>query len=262
MVEAVWDPEQYHRYTDLRLRPAIELFSRVSVDNPSLVHDIGTGGGEIARLMAQRWPSARVIASDSSAEMLQEARAVTPPNSSIEWKRLDLDDWQPGPEHDVLYGNAVLHWLPEHEELFPRLLRGVRPGGELAVQMPLSWYQPSHRAIRATLAAMDTPEADLLVGFMSKPNALLPEDYYDILRPEVRELDIWTTEYHHVMTGDDPIFEFTSGSILRPVFTQLPESEFARFSAMCKAAMRSAYPQRPDGTTLFPFRRVFIVARC
>lgn len=70
---AVWDPTQYHRYGDLRLRPALELFSRISIETPSLVHDIGTGGGEIARLMAQRWSDARVIGSDSSGEMLGKA---------------------------------------------------------------------------------------------------------------------------------------------------------------------------------------------
>ena len=193
---AVWDPSQYHQYGDLR--PALELLSRVSAKAPSIVHDIGTGGGEIARLMAERWPNARVIGSDSSREMLDKAAEA---DSSVEWRFLDLGDWKPAAEHDVTYGNAVLHWLPDHAELLP------------------------------------------------------------LLRPLTSALDIWETTYQQILTGADPVFEWVSGSILRPVLTQLPAADAANFSDRCRRSLREAYPPQPDGTTLFPFRRLFIVAR-
>jgi len=261
MVQAKWDPQQYQRYADLRLRPALELFNRISVDNPQKVHDIGTGGGDIARLMEERWPEACVIASDSSAEMLDNAKSKTAEGSRIQWELLDLNGWRPVSEFDVIYGNAVLHWLPDHAEVFPRLVGGLRPGGELAIQMPLSWYQPSHRAIRSTLESMGTPEADSLARFMAVPNVALPETYYEILRPLVSELDIWTTEYQQILKGADPVFDFAKGSILRPVFTQLPEEDAAEFTSRLKTRLRAAYPQQADGSTLFPLRRLFIVAR-
>lgn len=261
MVQAKWDPQQYHRYADLRLRPAIELFNQISLDSPRAVHDIGTGGGEIALLMEERWPEARIVASDSSAEMLDTAKSKSPQGSRIQWELLDLSGWQPAEEFDVIYGNAVLHWLPDHAEIFPRLVGGLRPGGELAIQMPLSWYQPSHRAIRSTLESMGTPESDSLAEFMAVPNVALPETYYEILRPLVSELDIWTTEYQQILTGADPVFEFAKGSILRPVFTQLPEKDAAEFTSRLKRTLREAYPPQADGSTLFPFRRIFIVAR-
>ena len=260
MVQAKWDPEQYHRYADLRLRPAIELFNRISLDSPQTVHDIGTGGGDIARLMEQRWPAAQITASDSSAEMLDAAKSKTPDGSRIHWELLDLNEWRPAEEFDVIYGNAVLHWLPDHPEIFPRLVGGLRPGGQLAVQMPLSWYQPSHRAIRATLQSLGSTEADALAEFMGVANVALPDVYYEILRPLVTELDIWTTEYQQVLGGADPVFEFVKGSILRPVFTQLPEADAAEFTARLKGRLGEAYPQQTDGSTLFPFRRIFIVA--
>jgi trans-aconitate 2-methyltransferase len=261
MVEVKWDPQQYHRYADLRLRPALELFDRISLDSPEDVHDIGTGGGEIARLMEQRWPAARVVATDSSAEMLATAKANTPAGSRIQWELLDLNDWAPAAEFDVIYGNAVLHWLPDHAETFPRLIGGLRPGGELAIQMPLSWYQPSHVAIRDTLAAFGTAEAGALAEFMATPNVALPEVYYEILHPIVSNLDIWITEYQQVLSGADPVFEFVKGSILRPVFTQLPEADAAEFAAQLKPRLAEAYPRRSDGSTLFRPRRIFIMAR-
>ena len=253
-----WDPTQYHRYGDLRLRPAVELFSRISVENPELFHDIGTGGGEIARLASNRWPFAEVIGSDSSMEMLEQARAQP---SKVDWRWLDIRDWRPEPIHDVIYSNAVLHWLPDHAELFPRLMTGLQPAGELAVQMPMSWWQPSHRSIRAALRDLDTPEGDAMADTMAKPNVHRPFFYWDVLRPHASHLDLWETTYHQELTGDDPVFEWVSGSILRPVFAKLPPDQLERFSAMCKEKLLSDYPVRPDGTTLFPFHRLFIIAR-
>jgi len=255
---AVWDPHQYHRYEDLRLRPALELLSRISIETPSLVHDIGTGGGEIARMMALRWPGARVIGSDSSREMLAKAAKTA---SSVEWRRLDLADWQPEPEHDVIYGNAVLHWVGDHSSVFPRLMRGLVPGGELAVQMPMSWWQPSHQVIRETLAQLSGPVVETLAASMAEPNVHPPAHYYEILRPLTSNLDIWESTYHQMLSGEDPVFEWVSGSILRPILTQLPAEEVAHFSVLCRRALREAYPAEPDGTTLFPFHRLFIVAR-
>jgi len=256
--KAVWDPTQYHQYGDLRLRPALELFSRISVESPALVHDIGTGGGEMARLMADRWPDASVIGSDSSDEMLSKAALTM---SSVEWRVLDLAHWRPAAEYDVIYGNAVLHWLADHEDVFPRLVRGLTSGGQLAAQMPLSWWQPSHQVIRETLATLPGPEAEGLTASMAHPNVYQPDRYYKILNPIVTELDIWETTYQQILTGDDPVFEWVSGSILRPVLTQLPPDEADRFSELCRRRLRAAYPQQPDGTTLFPFRRLFIIAR-
>ncbi len=208
--------------------------------------------------MAQRWPNARVIGSDSSREMLAKAAEV---DSPVEWRFLDLGDWMPTAEHDVIYGNAVLHWLPDHAELLPRLVGGLAPGGELAVQMPLSWWQPSHQAIRETLGDLTGPEAQALNASMAEPNVYLPNRYYEIIEPLSSALDIWETTYQQILTGADPVFEWVSGSILRPVLTQLPAADAAHFSDLCRRALRTAYPPQPDGTTLFPFRRLFIVAR-
>ena len=254
-----WDPTQYHRYGDLRLRPALELFARINVANPSLVHDIGTGGGEIARLAAARWPEARIVGSDTSPQMLAKARA-TDTAEAVEWMELDIATWRPEPKHSVIYGNAVLHWVDDHADLMPRLVGGLVDGGQLAVQMPMSWWQPSHEAIRESLAALGTPEAGSLAEAMARPNVEQPGTYYDILQPVTSALDIWTTEYQQVLDGADPVFEWISGSILRPVFAGLPDDQLATFEVDCKQRLRTTYPASVDGRTLFPFSRVFIVA--
>jgi len=253
-----WDPAQYHSFGDKRLRPALELLSRLTATAPRVVHDIGTGGGEIARLMADRWPDARVLGSDSSPDMLAKARSES---STVEWQEIDIATWHPANGHDVIYANAALHWLGDHEELFPRLIRALAPGGELAVQVPLSWWQPSHEVIRKTLGELSSPEALELTQKMSVPNVQQASWYYDLVAPLVASLDIWETTYHQVLDGEDPVFEWVSGSIIRPVMSALDTVEYEQFARACRARLRAAYQRRADGTTLFPFRRLFMVAR-
>lgn len=252
-----WSPGQYGRFGDHRLRPALELFQRVDHAAPREVVDMGCGRGEIARLMADQWPQARVFGLDSSADML-EAAAGTP--SRVEWRVADVRDWVPDAPVDVLYANAIYQWVDDHAGLFPRLIGTLAPGGVFAAQMPLSWTQASHRLMREILADGDFGTAELRreLGRRWVEDA---EWYYDLLRPLVGELDIWQTEYLQGLAGDDPVLEWVKGTGLRPVLEGLSAGELPRFLERYSAALRAAYPKRPGGETLYPFGRLFIVAR-
>ena len=261
--EGVWDPGQYLRYGGHRLRPAIELFQRVDLEAPKRCWDIGCGAGEISIAMTERWPDAKVVGLDASAEMLSKGRAA-PGGEKVDWRQADIATWTPEEPADVIYSNATLQWLGDHETLFPRLLGAVAPGGMFAVQMPLSWGQTSHRLLREILAkgngGKGYGDADLQAS-VARKWVDEAEDYYDLLRPLAADIDIWKTEYLQELSGDDPVLEWVKGSALRPVLTALGPDAAEAYLAEYGAALREAYPKRADGTTLFPFGRLFIVAR-
>ena len=87
-----------------------------------------------------------------------------------------------------------------------------------------------------------------------------PEVYYDLLAPLSASIDIWETIYGQVVQGDDPVVQWTRSTSLRPVIDALREPELGQFLAEYRARMATAYPRRADGSTFFPFRRVFVVA--
>jgi trans-aconitate 2-methyltransferase len=87
------------------------------------------------------------------------------------------------------------------------------------------------------------------------------EFYWDLLRPISASLDIWETTYLHVLSGENAVMQWASGSSLRPFLDKLPEDQKEVFRRAYADALRPHYPGRPDGTTLLPFRRLFIVAR-
>jgi len=251
-----WDPQQYLKFGGERLRPAVDLLSRVQVEDPSNVADLGCGTGTVTALLRSRWPQARMVGVDSSAAMLERARVALP---DVTWQAADLAQWQPESALDLLVSNAALHWLDDHATLFPRLISHLTEGGVLAVQMPAQHNAPSHR-IGYELAE-DPRWRGHLQGLVRRQPILTPECYYAILRPHVTSLDLWSTEYLQILSGPNPVAEFTKGSFVGVWLAALPPRDATAFETEYRAAIAAAYPKRDDGVTLFPFRRLFVVAR-
>ncbi|MEO8155256.1 MAG: methyltransferase domain-containing protein [Rhizobacter sp.] len=251
-----WNPAQYLKFAQPRLRPALDLLARVPLDDPRHVCDLGCGTGSLTRVMAERWPQAQVTGIDSSASMLQQA-SETPAN--VHWLQQDMATWAPRQSPDLIYSNAALHWLPDHATLMPRLLSQLSPGGVLAIQMPRNFAAPSHTAITDTVTS-GAWRARLEPLLRPTPVAT-PAWYIDLLASHAAELDVWETEYQQILTGTDPVKEWTKGTWLGSFLAQLDEAEREAFERDYAARVALAYPQRADGTTLFPFRRLFIIAR-
>jgi trans-aconitate 2-methyltransferase len=253
-----WNPEQYLKFAEPRLRPAVDLLSRIDCASPDRVFDLGCGAGNVTRLIKARWPAAQITGVDDSAAML--ARAATAVDG-VTWRQQSLADWEANADAppDIIYSNAALHWLPEHAQLFPRLLTQLRSGGILAVQMPRNFDAPSHTLIAETVRS--GPWRARLEPLLKRPPVSAPELYYDLLAPITLSLDIWESEYLQVLEGDDPVKEWTKGTWLKQFLDELPTNTMAAaFEADYAARVRAAYPQRADGKTLFPFRRLFIIA--
>jgi trans-aconitate 2-methyltransferase len=251
-----WDPRQYLKFADHRLRPALDLQAQIPLEAPASVVDLGCGPGNITRLLAERWPAARVTGVDSSAPMLAKARQEAP---GIAFVEADLNLWAPPEPAQLLYSNSTLQWLPDHARLLPRLLGQLAPGGALAVQMPHNHDAPSHR-LMAEAATAGPWQGKLLAVRPIEPVAH-PDAYYRILAPVARRVDIWETEYLHVLEGDNPVVEWTKGTGLRPYLDTLAEPERGAFLATYSALIATAYPKQADGRTLLPFRRLFFVAQ-
>ncbi len=250
-----WDPSQYLKFVDHRLRPAIDLLNRIDLDNPAQIFDLGAGAGNVTRLLKARWPNAQVTGVDASAEMLAKAAGA----KEIRWQQADLATWRPDEPADLIYSNAALHWLGDHERLFPALLSYVRPGGIFAIQMPRNFLAPSH--VLVADAARSGPWRAKLEPLLKPPPVQEPAFYFDLLAPGAEDLDIWETEYQHVLEGDDPVTEWLKGTWLIPFIEAVDEPDRAAFEAEYARLVAAAYPKRPDGRTLFPFRRLFIIAR-
>jgi trans-aconitate 2-methyltransferase len=257
-----WNPSQYLQYEDARLRPAIDLALRVPLASPRHIVDLGCGAGNVAAWLARRWPDAAIEGVDGDEAMLAKARERSAGDARFRWTRADLGEWRPAGAPDLVYSNAALHWIDDHRGVFPRLMQSVVPGGVLAVQMPDNFAAPSHAGLFAT-ARGERWRAKLAPLVREAPVAS-PADYYDWLVPHAKDVDVWRTEYlQRLAVRDDaehPVVAWMRGSALIPFVGALPAEDARAFVADYAARIEHAYARRADGSVLFPFRRLFVVA--
>jgi len=253
----MWDPVQYQQFGDERSRPFFDLLARVGAQAPDVVVDLGCGPGTLTAALTRRWPGAVVRGIDNSAEMIEAARAQPGRDKRLSFVQGDVRDWKPDGGVDVIVSNAVLQWVPDHLAVLARWAGFLQTGGWLAFQIPGNYDQPSHLALRE-LASSDRWRSPL-AGVQRSRQAADPAEYLDLLTRAGFEVDAWETTYLHVLHGEDPVLDWYKGTGLRPVLAALRPEQAAAFLDEYRARMSEAYPAAPYGT-VFPFRRVFVVA--
>jgi trans-aconitate 2-methyltransferase len=253
MTAPTWDPALYLDFDDHRSRPFRDLLARVGATTPRRVIDLGCGPGHLTEVLAACWPSADVRALDSSPEMVAAAR-----ERGVTAELADVVDWMPPPDTDVVITNAVLQWVPSHPQLLPRWLDALPAGAWFAMQVPGNFGAPSHALVRELLAESRWRGRAEVRAETTVPE---PEVYAELLAAHAADIDVWETTYLQRLTGEDPVLQWVSGTALRPVRDALSADDYADFRAELAPRLRAAYPIRGDGSTWFPFRRIFAVAR-
>ncbi|MES1203063.1 MAG: methyltransferase domain-containing protein [Pseudomonadota bacterium] len=251
-----WDPSLYLKFGAERTRPAADLLARVNVEAPRFVVDVGCGPGNSTALLRARYAQADILGVDSSSDMLADAAKS---GVNARWAEGDFDTWSPETPPDLIYANAAFQWSDDPVALVKRLFATLAPGGALAFQVPQNFDQPSHVEVRAAIDAGGWTEK-LSKARQYDPGFARGPDYARALMPMGAKLDIWTTEYLHILEGADPVFRWMSGTGLRPFVQALAVEERAAFEAAVRARLAAAYPPEADGRTLFPFRRLFVIA--
>ena len=251
-----WSPMQYLVFEDDRTRPVRDLLAAIPPVDARAVVDIGCGPGNSTELLAARYPGAVTTGLDSSPDMVAAACRRLP---CVGFEVTDISAWGgPGP-FDVILGNAVLQWVPDHPAVLTRLLGLLRPGGSVAMQLPDNLEEPAYQAMRAVAA--EEPWAGTLraaAGFRAEQH--MAADYYRMLRPGCSRVDVWTTTYQHVLPGGAAaVVEWFKGSGLRPYLAPLDAAQRDGFLDRYSERIEAAYPAQPDGAVLLAFPRLFFV---
>jgi trans-aconitate 2-methyltransferase len=240
-----WEPDRYLQFSDERLRPAMDLLGRVPLLRPGRIVDLGCGAGNVTRLLAERWPGADITGLDSSPAMLERARSVLP---GVRFDQAGVEHWEPEEPLDLLFSNAALHWVGDHESLFPRLVDALFPG-VLAVQMPGNFDAPSHRLIRELAVAGVGGAGRSGADGGGAGHGRLPSS----AGPLCTRLSLWETTYWQGMSGPSPVLDWLRGTTLLPYLASLDESGQAAFLAQLEPAWRRPIRRTPTAPRSFPF---------
>lgn len=247
-----WDPNQYHKFQAQRSAPFYDLLALVDVRPNLKVVDLGCGTGELTRQLADKLPNSDVTGLDSSPQMLDKAASFSSPNLSF----IQGDQSQLTGNWDLIFSNAALQWSENHAELIPYLYRRLKPGGQIAVQVPSNHHHIAHQIIRET--AGEEPFRTYLNGFLRFAPVLSIDQYAQILFDcDAEHIVVFEKVYAHILEDSDAVVEWISGTACVPYFERLGEHKDA-FVETVGNKMRAALPGTP---VFYPFRRIFFSAR-
>lgn len=248
-----WNPETYERFRGFRLRPPLDLLGRIPELPEGDVIDLGCGSGAFGPALAARYPDRRVIGTDLSPAMLAKAEACGAYDALVQG---DIATWRADDPAALIFSNAALQWLGDHQTLLPTLFSQLAKGGMLAVQMPHQNNAPSH-CLWGELFASLFPGKPL----PNLPGLLEPHLYFRLLSP-LGDLQMWETEYYQVLdptAPGHPVRLFTESTFARAYLEGLNSDEQAKMVKAYDDVVEETYPQKENGTVLFPFRRLFFI---
>lgn len=258
----MWNPDEYLHFREERSRPFVDLLARVECAAPETVVDLGCGTGDLTRTLCGKWRQARVIGVDSSAEMIARAQVEQGSADPLSFELGDLATWTAKSAIDVIVANASLHWVPDHPALMARLVGALSSRGVLAFQMPQNGGTPAQHAlekIRTSEKWSARFGSGAGTGEPRRAAALPVGSYVERLHELGMRVDAWETTYQHILQGDQPVLTWMKGTTLRPLLALLDTTHVTDFIEEYCNELQDLYPAGPWGT-VFPFRRIFVVA--
>jgi trans-aconitate 2-methyltransferase len=257
-VSDAWDPQQYERFKAERTQPFHDLMALLRPRPNGSVVDLGCGTGELTRLLHQRMQARETLGIDSSATMLAKSK----PGPGLRFEERDIDAFTATGQVDVLFANASLQWVPHHERLLPRLAAALRPGGQLAVQMPANSDHPSH--LVAAHVASEAPFAEAFADGQPpdpvRTNVLRPEQYAELLDDMgFTEQHVRLQVYGHHLDATSQVVEWVKGTTLTRFRERLPAELYDAFLVRYADALVSVLGDRRP--YFYAFKRILFWAK-
>ena len=251
-----WNPEQYERFRDERSQPFFDLMALVAARPAMRVVDLGCGTGELTRVLHERLGAAETLGLDSSAAMLAKSEGFA--DGGLRFERRDIAEFADEGAYDLVFSNAALHWLQDHESLLARLTKALRPGGQLAVQVPANDDHPTH--VVAAELARRSPFREAMQGYERRWPVLKPEAYAALLhRLGYARQHVRLQVYGHLLDARGGVIEWVKGTLLTDYEKRMQAALFAEFMQSYRERL---FERLEDARPYFyPFKRILFWAQ-
>lgn len=252
-----WNPDLYLKFDKERTQPSIDLVARIDHSQPSKIIDIGCGPGNSTQILYSRWPDAQIIGADNSPAMIQKASSDYPHQ---QWILFDAAKDTLDEKFDIVFSNATIQWIPNHDALIRKFAGMLNEQGVLAVQIPLFPDMPMGKSIAEI--SRHSQWSAVMKGLEDVFTIHHEAYYYDQLSLHFKEIDLWTTDYYHVMPSHQAILEMMRSTRLRVSLERITrEQDKQTFESMVLESIQRDYPAQSNGKVLFPFKRLFFVGK-
>lgn len=251
----MWDAKLYDSFEKERIQPSLDLTYRISADRVNKILDVGCGSGMSTRALKTRWQNSEIIGADLSREMLAKAQEILPEVKFV-CRDCSLPFGDLG-KFDIVFSNAFMQWIPNQKQFVANSFEVLNEDGIFAAQIPLFNEMPANDCIINAYKEV--------AGNCSGDNGIFTiysaQEYYDLFSHYYSDIDIWVTDYYHVMQSQAEILEFLTGTALRPYMQNLKKEQTEHFLKAVHDKLCEVYPTQKDGKVLFAFKRLFIIAK-
>lgn len=251
-----WSPEVYDQFKEERSAPFFDLLKLVESKTGLSVIDLGCGTGELTSRLLDYLEDSKVLGIDSSEEMLQKAAHFVTNRLHFE-KRSIEEQLHLGDMYDLVISNAAIQWCNNHKELFPRMIKKIKPGGQLAVQIPSNHEYIVHQLLRKI--AGTEPYKTAYNSWEREYTVLKIEDYARILfENKGKEITVYEKVFPHVLENAEAVYTWASGTAMIPYIENLGDELKEQFKNDYKQQLQNTFPESP---VFYPFKRTFISAK-
>ncbi|MEO8258035.1 MAG: methyltransferase domain-containing protein [Acidobacteriota bacterium] len=253
-----WNPTLYERFKREREQPFADLLALIEPVRSMRIFDLGCGAGHLTRRLHDTLDAAETVGLDRSARMLDAARTAAPPDSRLRFELGTIESFAATDQYDLIFSNAALHWVDDHEGLLARLTAALRPGGQLAFQVPAMHDHASH--IVAEQLTMTEPFRTAFGGW-HRPQPVLPPDEYArlLFRLGFPEPRVRLVIYPHLLADRDDVIEWMKGTLLTEYEKHLAPDQFAELLEVYRQRVLARLPE--ERPFFFPFTRIMCCAR-
>ncbi|WP_409416051.1 methyltransferase domain-containing protein [Flavobacterium sp. PS2] len=249
-----WNPEKYNEFKTLRYKPFFDLIAHIQ-DKPNMtVIDLGCGTGELTNMLSEKLTNPSVKGIDSSKEMLEKAKEFT----SMQFDQKTIEEQiNTGEKWDLVFANASIQWVDNHEELFPKIISLLNPDGQLAIQMPCQNENLLNQIVIELV--QEEPYKSALNNWKRLSPVLTMDDYAQILFENGgTDMVIYQKVYPMIANSHDELYEFISGSTLVPYFERLEGAVKEQFIKEFKKRIEKRFSKTPS---LYAFKRILLYAK-
>lgn len=252
-----WNSVQYLKFENERTQPAIDLVNRINMDNPKKIIDVGCGPANSTQVLANKFPKAYVLGVDNSSNMIETAKRDHP---KLDFKICDVsrDVAMLDNDFDIVFSNACIQWIPNHNQLLRNMMGLLKPDGILAVQTPMNYNEPIHKIISEVSTSekwkSEFPNPRIFYN-------MTQSEYFDLLSEISSEFSMWETIYCHNLKSHEDIMEWYRGTGLRPYLDVLSDHKKKVFEQDVLNQVVEKYPKQKNGNIIFRFPRFFFIAQ-
>ncbi|GAB3929669.1 methyltransferase domain-containing protein [Larkinella terrae] len=251
-----WNPDTYNKFKSERFAPFYDVLALIEIRENMDIIDLGCGTGELTRKLADALPHSRVLGIDSSQEMLNDSAPFASSQVQFEQKSIENQVRNVEQKWDLVFSNAAIQWVDDHEALLPKIISLLKPNGQLAIQLPAQHHNALNKMLNEL--ADEEPFKTELQGWQRTPPVLEIEQYAQLLFENGgNEITVFEKIYPLVVSDSSALYDWASGTTLIPYTEKLNDENRHRFITDFKNRLQKQFSKSP---VFYPFKRIIMKA--